>query len=102
VVGLLTQISIFRHTKLCPAFQESLTSQNFAEILFQHDKTCPPTSLKIQKAITELGWTIPPQPPYSPHLGHSDFHLFDALKDVIQWQRFGMYDNVTAETKKWL
>jgi hypothetical protein len=58
--------------------------------------------LKIQEAITELGWTILPHPPHSPHLGHSDFHPSGALKDTIQWQRFGMHDDVTAETKKWL
>jgi len=31
-----------------------------------------------------------------------DFHLFEALKDPIHWQRFSRYDEVTAEMKKWL
>lgn len=70
----------------------------FIKFSFSMTKQCPPTSLKIQEAIAELGWNILPQPPYSPHLGHSGFHLSGALKDVIQWQRFGMYDNVTEET----
>jgi hypothetical protein len=35
-------------------------------------------------------------------LATQDFHLFEALKDAIHWQRFNKYEKVTAETKKWL
>jgi hypothetical protein len=35
-------------------------------------------------------------------LATQDFHLFEALKDATNWQRFSRYNKVTAETKKWL
>jgi len=35
-------------------------------------------------------------------LATQDFHLFEAPKDPIHWQRFSRYDEVTAEMKKWL
>jgi hypothetical protein len=40
--------------------------------------------LKTQKAITKLGWTVLPHPPYSPDLAPPDLHLFRALKDVTE------------------
>jgi hypothetical protein len=35
-------------------------------------------------------------------LATQDFHLSEALKDAIHWQRVSRYDAVTAEMKKWL
>jgi len=29
-----------------------------------------------------------------------DFHLSEALKDAIHWQRFSRYEEVTAEAKR--
>jgi hypothetical protein len=60
----------------------------------------PHTSFKTQKAITELGWTVLPHPPYSPNLAHSDFHFFGALKDAIRRQRFRSNDEVIEEVRK--
>jgi hypothetical protein len=53
--------------------------------------------LKTQEAITKLGWTVLPHPPYSSDLAPSDFHLFGALKDVIRGKRFGSNDEVIEE-----
>jgi histone-lysine N-methyltransferase SETMAR len=58
--------------------------------------------LKTQDAITKLGWTVLPHPPYSPDLAPSVFHLFGALKHAIHGKRFGSYDKVIEEVKKWL
>jgi histone-lysine N-methyltransferase SETMAR len=52
-----------------------------------------------QEAITKLGWTVLPHPPYSPDLAPSDFHLFGSLKDVIRGKRFGSNDEVIEEGK---
>jgi len=38
-------------------------------------------SLKTQKAITKLRWTVLPLPPRSPYSVPSDFHLFQVLKN---------------------
>jgi histone-lysine N-methyltransferase SETMAR len=58
--------------------------------------------LKTQDALTKLGWTVLPHPPYSPDLVPSDFHLSGALKDAIRGKRFGSDDEATEEVKKGL
>jgi hypothetical protein len=46
------------------------------------DNARPHTSLKTLEAITKFSWTVLPNPPYSPDVASSDFHLFGALKMV--------------------
>jgi histone-lysine N-methyltransferase SETMAR len=70
--------------------------KNVAEILLQYNNARPHTNLKTQEAITKLGWTVLPHPPYSPDLA-SDFHLFGALKDAIHGKRSGSDDEVIEE-----
>jgi hypothetical protein len=53
--------------------------------------------LKTREAITILGCTVLPHPPYSPDLAPSDFHLFGSLKDAISGKRFGGDDEVIEE-----
>jgi hypothetical protein len=86
---------------LAEAFQESLTSQKCCwnpPATWQHSHT----SLKTQEAITELGRTLLPSAPYSPHLAPSGFHLLGALQGAICGKRFGSDDKVIGEVKKWL
>jgi hypothetical protein len=54
------------------------------------------TSLKIQKAITKLGWTVLPHPPQGPDLAPSDCHLFGAIRG----KRFASDDEVVQDVKK--
>jgi hypothetical protein len=56
--------------------------------------TQPHISLKTQEAITELGRTLLPCPPYSPDLAPSGFHLFGALEGAICGKMFGSDDEV--------
>jgi histone-lysine N-methyltransferase SETMAR len=53
--------------------------------------------LKTREAITILGCTVLPHPPYSPDLAPSDFYLFGALKDAICGKRFGSDDEVAED-----
>jgi hypothetical protein len=76
--------------------------KNVAEILLQHDNALTNTSLITQEAITKVRWTVLPHPPHSPDLAPSEFHLFEALKDVIHGKRFGSNDEEIEELKKWL
>jgi len=50
--------------------QKSLTMvrlhKNVGEFLLEYDNAWPHTSLKPHEAITKLGWTVLPHPPYSP------------------------------------
>jgi hypothetical protein len=57
------------------------------------------TSFKTEEAITKLGWTLVPHPPYSQVLASSDFHLIGDLKDAICWKRFGSDGEVIEEVK---
>jgi hypothetical protein len=68
----------------------------------QHDNAQPHTFLITQDAVSKLGCTGFPQPPYSQGLAVTDFPLFGALKDVIRARRIGSGDEVTGEVKKWL
>jgi histone-lysine N-methyltransferase SETMAR len=61
----------------------------FAETLLQYVNARKHTRLKTQKAITKLGRTVLPHPPYSPDLAPSDFHIFGALIDAIRGKTFG-------------
>jgi hypothetical protein len=76
--------------------------KNIAEILLQHDKALPHTSLETQKELKKLGWTVLPYPPHSPDLAALDFHLFVSLRGAICGETFGSLDEVTEEAKKWL
>ena len=51
--------------------------------------------------IVNLGWTVLPNPPYSPDLAPSDFHLFGPMKDGLRGQRFPSYDAVVPAVKQW-
>ena len=66
--------------------------------LLQNDNARPHTSLKTVEHIANLGWTVLPQPPYSPDLAPSDFHLFGPMKDG---QHFPGNDAVIRAVKQW-
>jgi len=57
------------------------------EVLLRDD-AWPQTSLSTRKAVATVGWTVPPDPVYSPDLGPPDFHLFGPLKVTFRGRRF--------------
>ena len=48
-----------------------------------------PTSAVAMAAIRECGFELLSQPPYSPDLAPSDYHVFRSLKDSLCGQSFG-------------
>jgi histone-lysine N-methyltransferase SETMAR len=50
--------------------------------------------------INSWGWEILPQPPCSPDLAPSDFHLFPKMKKHVRGQRFHSNEDVRNEVKK--
>lgn len=74
-------------------FRRVRPHKDAAEILLQCDNAQSHTSFKRLEAITELGWTVFPHPPYSPDLAPSDLSLFGVLKDAT-FGRFGSEDKV--------
>jgi len=49
-------------------------------VLFLHDNAPAHRALAIQKKLAYLGFQRLDQPPYSPDLAPSDYHLFPGLK----------------------
>jgi hypothetical protein len=53
--------------------------------------------LNTQEAITKLGWTVLPYPPYRPDLAASECHLFGVHKGATHSTKFGSDDEVVEE-----
>jgi histone-lysine N-methyltransferase SETMAR len=71
-------------------------------MLLQHDNARPHTSLRTREAITKLGWTVLPNPPYILDITPSDFHLFGALNNAVCDVKFKTDDDVISAVKTWL
>lgn len=57
-------------------------------VVFHHDNARPHTSLTTRTRLRGYGWEIMPQPPYSPDIAPSDYHLFRSLQNHLDGQRF--------------
>lgn len=68
------------------------------KIIFQHDNAPAHTSTLVRNYLEALNWEILPQPPYSPDLAPSDYHLFSSMGHALAEQHFANYEDV----KKWL
>jgi histone-lysine N-methyltransferase SETMAR len=47
------------------------------------------------------GWELLSHPPYSPHLAHSDSHLFGPLKDHLRSHHYETDDAVQEAVQTW-
>jgi histone-lysine N-methyltransferase SETMAR len=47
-----------------------------------------------QQKIKELNWEILDQPPYSPDLAPSDYHLFGSLQNHLNNKKFERFEDV--------
>jgi histone-lysine N-methyltransferase SETMAR len=56
----------------------------------------------LADAITKFGWTTLSQPPYSPDVAPSDYHLFVKLMEFLPRTRFKDNDALVMVTKQWL
>jgi histone-lysine N-methyltransferase SETMAR len=57
-------------------------------VLFLHDNTPDYRALATQKKLACLCFQCLGNPPYSPDLALSDYHLFPGLKKTIEWSPF--------------
>ena len=53
--------------------------------------------MKTMSKLSELGYELLPDPPYSPDLAPSDYWLFADLKNMLEGKRFGSNEEVIAE-----
>lgn len=65
--------------------------------VFLHDNAPPHRAKKTCRLIKEkLRWELLEQPPYSPDLAPSDYHLFRSLKNFLRGKKFENPDQVMA------
>jgi len=60
------------------------------------------TGLKTSNVLHSPGWTLLPDPLYSPYSGPSNFHLFRLLKGALCVQYFPSNNTVTPAVKHWV
>jgi len=66
-----------------------------------HDNAAAHQALATQKKLAYLGFQRLDQPPYSPDVAPSDYHLFPGLKKQLKGRKFSS-DAVTDAAETWL
>jgi histone-lysine N-methyltransferase SETMAR len=74
--------------RLKTAIAEKRPGMNRKKVLFHQDNAPVHSCTVAAKKIEELGFELVPQPPYSPDLAPSDFHLFPKLKIFLGGKKF--------------
>jgi len=88
--------------KLRRVIQNKRRGMLSATILLFHDNARPYCAAQTQDLITSFLWEQMDQPPYSPDLAPSDYHLFLHLKKFLGGKRFGDDDDLKDAVQKWL
>ena len=71
-------------------------------VLFLHNNAPPHRALATQKKLAYLRFQCLDQPPYSPDLAPSDYHLFLGLKKQLKGRHFSSDAEVIAAAETWL
>jgi histone-lysine N-methyltransferase SETMAR len=66
-------------------------------VSFLQDNARPQVAAHTMETIQKLKWNILPQPPYSPDLAPSDYHLFGPLKEHLGGKRFRNNEEVIQD-----
>ena len=70
------------------------------KIYFQHDNDKSRISKFVTEKIAEFGWELLPNPPYSPDLAPSDYHLFRSLSNYLRGKNFENEEVLKIELQK--
>lgn len=71
-------------------------------VRLHHDNARPHTARATTALIKEFGWKTVTQPPYSPDVAPSDFHLFLELKKHLGGTHFDTDEDVKEEVLNFL
>jgi histone-lysine N-methyltransferase SETMAR len=82
-------------TKLKPAIRSKRHGKFLKDAILLHDNARPHTANQTVETVNELGFEVMEQPPYSPDLAPSDFHMFGPVKEALRGRRFSS-DEVIA------
>jgi len=84
--------------KLRSAIKEKRRRDLSHGMLLHQDNATVHTTAVAMTAIRECGLELLSQPPYSPDLAPSGYHIFRSLKDSLRGQSFGCDDEVIHTT----
>jgi histone-lysine N-methyltransferase SETMAR len=88
--------------QLKPAIRTKRRSLSSSGVCLQHDNARTHTARRTIKQIQDLKLEVLPQPPYSPDLALSDFHLFWSLKDTLHGHHFRSDEELKEAVHDWL
>ena len=72
------------------------------KVLLHHDNARPHTAAATVETVQQLGFKLLQQPPYSPDLAPSDYHIFSPLKEALRGHRFTSDEEVKEAVHAWL
>ncbi|GJQ74610.1 hypothetical protein Trydic_g21466 [Trypoxylus dichotomus] len=80
--------------------------QRHERVILQHDKhnAQPYVAKPIQTYLVTLKWEVLPNPPYSPDIAPSDYHLFWSTVHGLADQQFRLYEDIEkskAPQRRW-
>ncbi|KAJ4436753.1 hypothetical protein ANN_16885 [Periplaneta americana] len=88
--------------KLQRAIQNKRRGMLTTGVVLLHDNARPHTARRTAAVLTEFGWELFDQPPYSPDLAPSDFHVFLHLKKFLSsGERFGNDEELKTSVTRW-
>jgi histone-lysine N-methyltransferase SETMAR len=88
--------------KLKNRYRRLRLNRNPGDMFILHDNACLHTSTNpVCNRQNRVGLCFP-NPPYSPDLAPSDFHLFEPLKDALHGTRFEDDESMIRAVKTWL
>jgi hypothetical protein len=71
-------------------------------VCFLQNNVRPHTAALMKATSLKLKWDVLPNPPYSPDLASSDYHLFGPMKWFIEGKRFRNNYDVIAAVQSWI
>jgi histone-lysine N-methyltransferase SETMAR len=88
--------------ELKPAIRQKRRGLLSKGVLLLHHNAQPRTATAMVQALQWLGFELLPQPPYSPDLALSDYHIFSPLKETLHGHRFGSHGDIHQVMQMWL
>jgi len=83
------------------AYKTKRRGQPIRNLILFHDSARPHTAVLTRDKLKEFHWETLEQPPYSPDLFPSDYHLFGPLKEALGGHRFQSDDGVEEFVRNW-
>ncbi|GFU93309.1 uncharacterized protein TNCV_1860401 [Trichonephila clavipes] len=94
--------SVDIHHQISEVYGENIMSDGMVQKWAWHAECRCPFAPRTQDLITSFGWEQLDDPPYSPDLAPSKYHLFMHLKKHLAGQRHSNDDETKTTVKQWL